>query len=298
MMSLGFIRRNSTSVLTLARREIAPIAVVMAVGALLLTFRHIAEEVGEGDTHAFDAAIIYALRQNGHPNLPIGPWWVTTAATDVTSLGSISVLAIIVLLVSGLVLSLRRVREAAFLLLASGGGMAITTLLKDAFQRDRPPVVLHIVPAMNSSFPSGHATLSATVFLTLGVLIAHFTPKRRVRVYALTAAVLLALTVGASRVYLGVHWPTDVIAGWCVGSAWALICWSAALAIERFTGRRLGTPPEPLTLAEVDPGAADDHGPRGSDGRAVAVSRKGGRGKSGLHGDKAAGNARRARAQG
>src|ERR1700744_4034758 len=154
MQSLAFLKRNTPAWLALARREIGPIAAVLGIGFFLLAFRHIAEEMGEGDTHAFDTAILYALRTPGDPTKPIGPAWLTTAATDVTSLGSITVLTIIVVLVCGLVLSLRRVREATFLLAASAGGMALTGLLKDVFQRARPPLALHLVPAVNGSFPS------------------------------------------------------------------------------------------------------------------------------------------------
>jgi undecaprenyl-diphosphatase len=239
MLSLAAIRRRAPAWLVLARREIGPIALVLVVGACLLVFRHLAEEVGEGDTRAFDRTIIYALRTPGHPERPIGPDWLNVAATDVTSLGSTTVLGIIVILVAGLFLSFRRWREALTLLLASGGGLVITNLLKDLFQRDRPPAILHAVRAINASFPSGHAALSATVFLTLGALIAHFAERRRVRVYALAAAVVLSVMVGCSRVYLGVHWPTDVLAGWCVGSAWALLWWGAAIAWERINHRRL-----------------------------------------------------------
>jgi undecaprenyl-diphosphatase len=238
------IKTRTAELIALARREIGPIAVVMMVGAFFLIFRHIAEEVGEGDTHAFDSAILWSLRVPGHPETPVGPWWLTTALTDVTSLGSVTVLALIVIGVSGLVLSLRRVREAGVLLVASGGGILLITLLKDVFRRDRPPMAFHLVPAINDSFPSGHATLSATVYLTLGVLIGHFAERRRVRGYALSTAVLLTLIVGCSRVYLGVHWPTDVMAGWCVGSAWALICWSAALLWERLMHKKLTTAPK------------------------------------------------------
>ena len=243
MLSLAAIRRRLPGWLALARREIGPIALVLLVGACLLLFRHIADEVGEGDTRAFDRAIIFALRTPGNPHRPIGPDWLNTAAVDVTSLGSTTVLGIIVILVAGLFLSFRRWREAAALLLASGGGLVITDLLKDWFQRDRPPQALHVVQAINASFPSGHATLSATVFLTLGALIAHFAERRRVRVYALAAAVILSAMVGCSRVYLGVHWPTDVLGGWCLGSAWALIWWGAAIVWERITHRRLSTGP-------------------------------------------------------
>lgn len=241
MLTFAALRRRAPAWVSLARREIGPIAIVALVGACLLIFRHIAEEVGEGDTRAFDRAVIYALRTPGDLHRPIGPDWLNTAAVDVTSLGSTTVLGIIVILVCGLVLSLRRWREAALLLLASGGGLVITELLKDFFQRDRPPAILHAVPAINASFPSGHAALSATVYLTLGALIAHFAERRRVRVYALAAAVVLSVTVGCSRVYLGVHWPTDVFGGWCVGAGWALVWWGVALAWERATHRRLST---------------------------------------------------------
>jgi undecaprenyl-diphosphatase len=243
MLSLAAIRRRAPGWLALARREIGPIALVLLIAACVLVFRHIADEVGEGDTRAFDRAIIYALRTPGDLHRPIGPDWLNVAAVDVTSLGSTTVLGIIVILVCGLFLSLRRWREGALLLLASGGGLVLTNWLKDLFQRDRPPQVLHVVQAVNASFPSGHAMLSATVFLTLGALIAHFAERRRVRVYALAAAVILSVTVGCSRVYLGVHWPTDVLAGWCLGAAWALVWWGAAIAWERSTHSRLSTGP-------------------------------------------------------
>ena len=241
MLTLAAIRRRAPAWLALARREIGPIALVLLVAVCLLIFRHIAEEVGEGDTRAFDKTIIYALRTPGDLSRPIGPDWLNVAATDVTSLGSVTVLGIIVILVCGLFLSFKRWREATLLLLASGSGLAVTGILKDVFQRDRPPAVLHAVRAINASFPSGHAALSATVFLTLGALIAHFAERRRVRVYALTMGVVLSVVVGCSRVYLGVHWPTDVLAGWCVGSAWALVWWGVALAWERANHRRLST---------------------------------------------------------
>lgn len=250
MLTFAAMRRRAPVWLALARREIGPIALVLLVGLCLLFFRNIAEEVGEGDTRAIDRSIIYALRTPGDPHRPVGPGWLLSAAIDATSLGSVTVLAIIVILVCGLFLSLRRWREALLLLLASGGGLLIVNWLKDMFQRDRPPLILHAVPAVNASFPSGHATLTATVFLTLGALIAHFAERRRVRVYALASGVILSVMVGCSRVYLGVHWPTDVLAGWCIGSAWALIWWGVALAWERKTHRRFSTGPVRRIQAE------------------------------------------------
>lgn len=253
MSILTAVKRQAPAALALARREIGPIAVVLLLAACILIFRHIADEVGEGDTRAFDRSVIYALRTPGDPGRPIGPDWLNTAVIDFTALGSITLLSLLVLIVCGLFLSLKRWREALLLLLASGGGLILTDLLKTVFQRDRPPLVLHAVPAMNASFPSGHATLSATVFLTLGVLIGHFADSRRVRVYALTMAVVLAVLVGCSRVYLGVHWPTDVLAGWVVGAAWALLCWAAALAWERVAHRK-------FAIAETTPSEEDRAG--------------------------------------
>ena len=250
MLTFAAMRRRAPAWLALVRREIGPIVLVLLVGLFLLFFRGLAEEVGEGDTRGFDRAIIYALRTPGDLSRPIGPDWLNVAAVDITSLGSVTVLGLIVLLVCGLFLSFRRWREALLLLIASGGGLVITALLKDLFQRDRPPAILHAVPAINASFPSGHATLTATVFLTLGALIAHFAQRRRVRVYALAAAVILSLLVGCSRVYLGVHWPTDVLAGWCVGASWALLWWGVALMWERASHKRFSTGPAALIQRE------------------------------------------------
>lgn len=252
MQSLREIRRRAHAWLSLARSEIGPTVLVLFLAGFILVFRHLAEEVGEGDTRAFDRAIIYALRTPGDPHRPIGPDWLNTAALDFTALGSVTVLTLFIVLVCGLCLSLRHWREALFLLVAAGGGLFLTDLLKDLFQRDRPPQILHAAAAAGTSFPSGHATLSTTVFLTFGVLIAHFSKRKRVRIYALTAAVILALGVGCTRVYLGVHWPTDVLAGWCVGSAWALIWWGVAIGWERATHRRLVVVEPPLERPAED----------------------------------------------
>jgi undecaprenyl-diphosphatase len=84
----------------------------------------------------------------------------------------------------------------------------------------------------SASFPNGHSMLAAVVYLTIGALIARFRPDPRVKIYALTLAAITTILVGISRVYLGVHWPTDMLAGWMIGAAWALICWFAALLLQ------------------------------------------------------------------
>jgi undecaprenyl-diphosphatase len=127
-----------------------------------------------------------------------------------------------------------RRRGAALLVSASvGGGMIVSTLLKFGFERPRPDLVPHATQVYTASFPSGHAMLSAVVFLTLGALLARVHKPRRVKLFFLSLAVVLTMLVGCSRVYLGVHWPSDVLAGWCVGAAWAGLCWYAALLLQR-----------------------------------------------------------------
>lgn len=218
---------------------------VLAGGAL--AFLDLSEDVAEGDTKAFDMAVLRALRLPGDPHGLVGPKWLHVAAADVTALGSVTVLGLIVVLAVTLMLCLRRWSEALVVLVGAAGGVAISQGLKQLFGRERPDLVYRAVEAANPSFPSGHAMLSAVVFLTLGALAARFAPRRRVKALALGAAVLLSLLVGASRVYLGVHWTSDVLAGWSVGAAWAMACWLAAWAWGRWV-----RPDPPLKAAHPD----------------------------------------------
>lgn len=214
-----------------ARRELWPIAVLLALALAANGFLSIADEVGEGETHGFDRAILYGLRDA--QGAPLGPHWLQIMAADLTALGSVTVLGLVILLVALVFLGLRRSREALVLVLASTGALALSQGLKQIYGRERPPMSLHAVEVVNASFPSGHAMLSAAIFLTLGALIARFTPLRRFKALALGTAVTLTLLIGLSRIYLGVHWPTDVLAGWCIGSAWAALWWLIAYVWER-----------------------------------------------------------------
>jgi undecaprenyl-diphosphatase len=162
---------------------------------------------------------------------------LTVAAADLTALGSIAVLGVVVLIVGGLFAAVGRTRQAIVLIVASVGAVIWSQGLKMLFDRSRPDDIFHAVEVVNSSFPSGHAMLSASVYLTLGALAWRFSSRLKVRVYALAAAISVTLIVGLSRVFLGVHWPTDVLAGWCVGTAWALGCWLVEGLWERRHGR-------------------------------------------------------------
>ena len=200
---------------------------------LLLTFGLVAEEVLEGDTAAFDRRILLLFRDPANPAHPIGPAWLLEGMRDLTSLGSTLVLVIILTAVLGY-LFLAGKRGALVLILGSVlGGQALSTLLKISFERPRPDLVANAPQVFTASFPSGHAMLSAITYLTLGALLMRLETRRGLKAYFLAFSLFLTVIVGVSRVYLGVHWPTDVLAGWCVGAAWAVLCWTAALWFQR-----------------------------------------------------------------
>lgn len=213
--------------------EFGTLVALLAAATALFAFASIAEEVVEGETHGFDERLLRAFRNPEDLADPIGPPWLEIMMRDITSLGSTTVLAIVTLAtVFYLVMDGKRA-SAALVAVAVAGGAVLSALLKSGFDRPRPDLVAHLVEVSTLSFPSGHAMGSAFTYLTLGALLARTQARRRLKIYVLTVAVLLTLIVGVSRVYLGVHWPTDVLAGWCAGSAWALICWTVALWLQR-----------------------------------------------------------------
>ena len=130
-------------------------------------------------------------------------------------------------------LLVRKRRTALLLLLSCTGGILLSTALKYGFDRPRPDLVSHGSVVYTASFPSGHSMMAAAVYLTLGALLASVEPDYRAKIFLLTVALVLSVLVGVSRVYLGVHWPTDVLAGWSAGAAWAIACWIVALKFQR-----------------------------------------------------------------
>jgi undecaprenyl-diphosphatase len=238
----------------LARREFALLAALAVAATGIWGFAELASEVLEGETHAFDERVLLGLRSAADRSDPLGPGWLEELMRDVTSLGSTGVLTFITLAAAGFLALNRKTHAALFVVAAVGGGMLLSTLLKIGFDRPRPDLVPHGATVYTASFPSGHAMLSAVVYLTLGALLARVQPRRLLKLYLLGLAILLTVAVGASRVYLGVHWPTDVVAGWAVGAAWALLCWAAALWLQR-QGR---VEPDDLEPEGVAPETADD----------------------------------------
>ena len=202
-------------------------ALALAATLLFLTIK-LGGEVLEGEGTAFDRAILLALRVPGHPGTPLGPLWLRQTMLDITSFGGGTQLTLLVALAAGLLIVRRAARTALLLVAGTASGGLLVALLKDRFARPRPALVDHLVQVHSASFPSGHAANSALVFLTMAALLMRIETTRAERLYTFAVAILLTILVGFSRVYLGVHWPSDVAAGWMLGSGWAALWWVLA----------------------------------------------------------------------
>lgn len=213
------------------------LVILIAVAALIWIFGALAEDVMEKESHAFDIAIMQGLRHADDLSRPIGPGWLLAAFRDITALGSPTVVVIVTALAAGYLLSALRVRLAVLTVSAIALGAVVEKSLKWFFDRPRPDIVPHLVEVHTLSFPSGHAMLSAMMYLTLGALVAEAQGDWRRRSFILVASFLIVSLIGASRVYLGVHWPSDVLAGWAGGAAWALIFWYVGHRITAHAGR-------------------------------------------------------------
>lgn len=230
--------------------ELRGLVLLVLVALAGWAFFGIADEVMEGDTHALDEAILLAFRTPGNLTDPIGPDWVEEMMRDITGLGGIGLLTFFT---SAVVLYLwieRRRWTILYLLVAVLGGTLLSSFAKGLFDRPRPDLVPHETIVFSASFPSGHSMMAAVVYLTLAVLVARVEQRRIIRFYVLGLAAVVVISIGMSRVYLGVHWPSDVLAGWTAGAGWALLCWSGA----RWLGRR--------GQVEPAPGDADHSGGR------------------------------------
>ncbi|WP_315760848.1 phosphatase PAP2 family protein [Sphingomonas sp. Y38-1Y] len=218
-----------------ARRSDTRILVtLLIVTVALASFAYIASEVVEGHPLAIDRWLLLQLRSVADPGLSIGPRWFAQAMIDFTALGGGTVLTLVTTLVTGYLMARRKIALAAFVASSIVAGSLLTALLKIAFARARPDIVPHLVEVSSASFPSGHAMNSAMVYLTGAALLASAEPSRRVRVFLIGAALVLTLLIGFSRIFLGVHFPTDVVAGWAIGIAWAVASsWVAAILQRR-----------------------------------------------------------------
>ncbi|MFX0540471.1 phosphatase PAP2 family protein [Roseovarius sp. S4756] len=218
----------------LSRRvEVVTVVAIGVIAGGLWAFIALSDEMMEGDLHRFDEAVLMALRMPGDPTNAIGGPQVEVAMRDLTALGGVTVLTFISLSVLAYMLLLRQRSSAIFLAVAISGGLVLSNLAKYAFSRPRPDLVPHGVDAVTASFPSGHSMMAAVTYLTLAVMLARTATQVRTRVFYIAVASILTLLVGVSRVYLGVHWPSDILAGWSLGAAWAIMVWLLASILAR-----------------------------------------------------------------
>ena len=216
----------------LGDRELLTLVLLALVTAGVWGFAELADEVVEGSTRVLDTQLLLTLRNPENSAEPLGPAWLEEMGRDFTALGGVGVLTLLTLAALSYLLLLGKPKLMLFVLVAVGGGLLLSTLLKLGFDRPRPELVPHGSYVYTASFPSGHSMLAATVYLTLGALLVRAQPRRRLKAFILASSILVTLLVGVSRVYLGVHWPTDVLAGWALGATWALLCWLVAHALQ------------------------------------------------------------------
>ncbi len=188
---------------------------------------------------SWDARVLTAFRRPGEASELIGPDWLKPAVLIINAFGSFPVLAPITLIVSIWLLARGRRLAGLWVLLTAVSGLALEQVLKVLVGRPRPSVVPHLEHVRELSLPSGHATMATVVYLTLALLLCRAAPSRWGKAAVLAAAAVVALLIGLARVLLGVHNPTDVLAGWCFGTFWAMLCWLVA----RRVALALLTPP-------------------------------------------------------
>jgi undecaprenyl-diphosphatase len=218
---------------TLSMIEIKVLVAVFAIVAGTIGFILIAGFVSRGSADHIDMQILRSFRYPGNLTRPIGPGWLFEVMRDITSLGGSTIVFLITFIVIGYFI-LQKQHSMLFLVLAAVIGGAIMDLeLKELFGRIRPEIIPSLIPVKSFSFPSGHSMMSTIIYLSLASLIARIQVRLRDKIYIISVAIFLSFIIGVSRVYLGVHYPSDVLGGWSLGLAWAALCWFVAWYISK-----------------------------------------------------------------
>jgi len=206
--------------------ELAVLLAIAGIAGGTGLFLIIASEVDGGETLSLDRKVLLSMR---NPDLtPKGSHQFEEMMRDCTALGGITLLSLLTVSIAGFLFLSGKQHMAGFLCCSIASGLIVNWALKDSYHRVRPDLVPHGSYVMTTSFPSGHSMLSALTYFTIGALLARSYTRNRLKAYFLCLAALLSGLVGVSRVYLGVHWPTDVLAGWTAGATWAVLCWLIA----------------------------------------------------------------------
>jgi undecaprenyl-diphosphatase len=219
------------------REPVLLILLILSAGGAW-AFIEVADAVNDGDSRVIDEWLVLSLRDPIDKADPVGPRWFEETMRDITALGGYAILTPLTISVAIYEWIRNRRQTALLVIVATVGGILLSTVLKSAFDRPRPDLVPHGSYVLTKSFPSGHAMMAATIYLTIGAMMAQAEKMRSLKIFFLSLGVLLTVLVGISRLYLGVHWPTDVLAGWAAGATWALICWSVARAIDNWADFR------------------------------------------------------------
>ena len=198
-----------------------------------LVFAVLAWNARREEPMPFELRWLMVFRSTERPDEPLGPDWLEETVRDFTALGGYGVLITLVLAAMAFLLLAHRHRQAIVLAVALGSGILVNHLLKLSLSRPRPDAVEHLTNVYTASFPSGHALAAMLVYLMLARVLVRERAEWTVHTLAYGFAVLLAVVVGISRIYLGVHWPTDVMAGWAFGLGWALLFWQLDLRLHR-----------------------------------------------------------------
>jgi undecaprenyl-diphosphatase len=216
-----------------ARIEIALLAVWVAAAGALWSFLAIGSEMREGELTAFDRVVLEALRQPGQPHMAIGPHWLIESMRDITALGGVTLLSVVTVLAVIVLIGHQRKRQALVLALFVPLAQLSSGLFKNVYDRPRPSFAIFGDLPSSMSFPSGHSTVATATYFLLAVIVSSLETSRSMKALAFAVAGMLSVGIGFSRVFLGVHWPSDVIAGWCLGAAWALVAAVALRAMRK-----------------------------------------------------------------
>lgn len=215
---------------TSSRFELSALILITVVVGAAWGAVEIADLPREGASRSLDEVMLSVFRSSSDRTNPVGSRGIEDISRNISSMGSNAVLVFVSIIVVSYLLAQGR-KKASWLVVASiVGSLGISFVLKLLFDRPRPDLSVESVHVTTSSFPSGHAMVSMAVYTLFAALLARLDSRRWVKIFFLASAVLINLVIGITRLHLGTHWPTDLLAGWTIGAAWTTLCWLTAYA--------------------------------------------------------------------